>query len=85
MLQITHSERWALQMLADGAASRAVAGLLKTTERDVDACLGVLFARMGAADQAEALIVAFRRGLLAPGTRPTDRHACEERRSYLAD
>ena len=85
MLQITHGERRALQMLAEGAASGAIAGLLDTTARDVEACLAGLFSRMGAADRAEALTVALRRGLLAPGTKPADRHACQERRSYLAD
>lgn len=64
MLQITPSERAALQLLANGNAATEIAGRLGISECEVEAHLTALFARMGAASRAEAIAAAFRRGLL---------------------
>ena len=64
VLQITPRERVALQLLADGKATQEIVGSLAVGERDVEAHLTTLFARMGAASRTEAISAAFRRGLL---------------------
>ena len=66
MLQITPSERAALQLLANGNATTEIAGRLGIREGEVEAHLTALFARMGAASRAEAIDSAYRRGLLSP-------------------
>lgn len=63
-LHITHRERAALQLLAEGKAKNEIATGLGVSERAVDAHLTTLFARMGAASQTEAIAAALRRGLL---------------------
>ena len=71
MLQITPSERAALQMLADGQATRDIADRLRVSEHELDGRLAKLFARMGAADRAGAVADAVRRGLaVMPATLP---------------
>ncbi len=65
MLSITPWERSALQLLADGRAPHEVALRLSTTEQEVELRLATLFARMGAANQSEAVATAFRRGLVS--------------------
>jgi DNA-binding NarL/FixJ family response regulator len=65
VLQITPSERAALQMLADGQATRDIASRLRVSEHELDSRLANLFARMGAADRAGAVADAVRRGLAA--------------------
>ena len=67
MLTITPLERAALQLLANETASDAVADRLGVHEREVDARLAALFAKMGVASRTEALADAVRRGLLSPG------------------
>ena len=74
MLYMTPDERQALQMLADGTATDAIADLLGMSERQVEVRLSALFARMGATSQDTALASAFRRGLLVSATRRTDSH-----------
>jgi NarL family two-component system response regulator YdfI len=64
VLQITPGERVALQLLANGKALNEIAGRLGIGEREADAHLTILFARMGAASRSEAIAAAFRRGLL---------------------
>jgi DNA-binding CsgD family transcriptional regulator len=64
MLYLTHREREALQLLADGRARTDIACGLGVSERAIDAHLTALFARMGAASRAEAIAAASRRGLL---------------------
>jgi len=63
-LHITHRERAALQLLADGRAKDEIANGLGVSEPAVEAHLTMLFAKMGAASQTEAVAAAFRRGLL---------------------
>ena len=64
MLHITPHERAALQLLANGEENRGIADGLGVSERDVEAHLSRLFARMGAASRTEAIAAASRRGLL---------------------
>jgi two-component system, NarL family, response regulator LiaR len=64
VLQITPRERAALQLMADGKATHEIAGSLAVGEREVEAHLTTLFAKMGAASRKEAVSAAFRRGLL---------------------
>jgi len=66
VLQITPSERAALQLLANGKATAEIAGHLGVTEWEVGPHLTRLFARMGAASGIEAIAVALRRGLISP-------------------
>jgi len=63
-LQITPSERQALQLLADGHTTDTVAVSLGIGRLEVDPLLTRLFAAMGAACRAEAVAAAARRGLL---------------------
>lgn len=63
-LRITPDERLALQLLASGHATNAVAAGLKIGTQEIDALLAALFAAMGAASRAEAVAAAHRRGLL---------------------
>jgi DNA-binding CsgD family transcriptional regulator len=66
LLRITPWERSALQLLADGKPTSELAGRLHISERDLEAQLGTLFARMGAGSRSEAVAAAVRRGLLNP-------------------
>ena len=66
MLQITPWERAALQLLAEGTATSALADRFRTSEADLEARLTRLFARMGVAGRSEAVAVALRRGLVTP-------------------
>jgi DNA-binding NarL/FixJ family response regulator len=65
VLQITPRERDVLESLARGAATPEIARRLSVTEREIEASLATLFARMGVANDREALAAAVRRGLLA--------------------
>ena len=64
MLHITPWERRALQLLANGTTTNELASDLGIRDCDVEAHLTTLFARMGAANQSEAIVAAGRRGLL---------------------
>ena len=65
MLHITPWERSALELLATGTSPREIAGRLGVSEPEIELRLSTLFARMGAATQADAIAAAGRRGLLA--------------------
>ena len=64
MLQITPWERSALEMLATGTTTIGMACRLGVSEPEIELRLSSLFARMGASNPTEAVIVASRRGLL---------------------
>jgi len=66
VLQITHSERDALQLLAQGASTSQVGAVLDLSPADIDPFLGALFARLGVASHADAIRVASRRRVLVP-------------------
>jgi len=66
VLQITPSERDALQLLAQGAPTSRIGAMLGLSPGDIDPFLGALFARLGVASHADAIRVASRRGLLVP-------------------
>ena len=66
VLQITPSEREALQLLAQGAPTTQISAMLGLSPADIDPFLGALFTRLGVASHADAIRVAFRRGLLLP-------------------
>lgn len=68
MLIITPFERAALQLLANGSGSNTLADPLGVNEREVDARLAALFAKMGVASRTEALADAARRGLVTPAS-----------------
>lgn len=64
VLQITPEERDALLLLASGISTHDLAGRFRVSEREVEAVLATLFARMGAKSRTEAIAAALRRGLL---------------------
>jgi Response regulator containing a CheY-like receiver domain and an HTH DNA-binding domain len=66
VLQITPSERDALQLLAQEAPTSEIGAMLGLSPADIDLFLGALFARLGVASHVDAIRVASRRGLLLP-------------------
>jgi DNA-binding CsgD family transcriptional regulator len=66
VLQITHSERDAIQLLARDAPTSEIGAILGLSPADIDPFLGALFARLGVASHVDAIRVASRRGLLVP-------------------
>jgi DNA-binding CsgD family transcriptional regulator len=66
VLQITPSERDALQLVAQGAPTSQIGAMLGLSPGDIDPFLAALFARLGVASDADAIRVASRRGLLVP-------------------
>ena len=66
ILQITPSERDALQLLAQEVPTSEIGAMLGLSPADIDPFLGALFARLGVARHVDAIKVASRRGLLAP-------------------
>jgi DNA-binding CsgD family transcriptional regulator len=65
-LQITPSERDALQLLAQQVPTSEIGAMLGLSPADIDPFLGTLFARLGVARYDDAIRVASRRGLLVP-------------------
>jgi DNA-binding CsgD family transcriptional regulator len=63
-LQITPSERHALQLLANGYATNDVAIGLGISPVETEVLLTRLFAALGAASRAEAIAAAHKRGLV---------------------
>jgi DNA-binding NarL/FixJ family response regulator len=70
VLHITPWERAALELLADGTPTGALAERFGTNEADLEARLSTLFARMGVLGRAEAVDAASRRGLLTRRLHP---------------
>jgi DNA-binding CsgD family transcriptional regulator len=66
-LQITPSERDALELLANGTTTDEIARCLGVTVFEVEARLAALFAKMGTATRRDAVAAAFRRGLVLNG------------------
>jgi DNA-binding NarL/FixJ family response regulator len=64
VLQITPSDRDALQLLANGTAATEIANDLGLPQSEIESHLTKLFVRMGAAGPAEAVAIALKRGLL---------------------
>ena len=64
VLQITPSERAALNLLANGASTSELADRLGISEPEMDVQLNTLFTRMGTVSRVDAVAAAFRRGLL---------------------
>lgn len=64
MLQITPSERLALEWLATGESASEMADRLGLTERELDDLLVALFVRMGVETRREAVAAAIKRGLV---------------------
>jgi DNA-binding CsgD family transcriptional regulator len=64
-LQITPSERHALQLLANGNTTNDVATGLGIGELETEVLLAKLFAELGAASQAQAIAAAHKRGLVS--------------------
>jgi DNA-binding NarL/FixJ family response regulator len=69
VLHITPWERDALELLADGTPTGALAQRFGTSERDVEARLSTLFARMGVSGRSQAVADALRRGLVSDAPR----------------
>jgi DNA-binding CsgD family transcriptional regulator len=63
-LQITPSERDALELLANGTTTDEIARCLGVAMSEVEARLAALFAKMGTATRGDAVAAAFRRGLV---------------------
>jgi DNA-binding CsgD family transcriptional regulator len=66
VLQITPSERYALQLVAKRVPKTQIGAMLGLAPADIDLFLGALFRRLGATSRACAVRVASRRGLLVP-------------------
>ncbi len=66
VLQITPSERYALQLVAQGAPTSQIGAMLGLVPADIGPFLAALFTRLGATSRAEAMSAASRRGLLMP-------------------
>jgi len=64
MIQITPWERTALELLAAGSTTRQIGRRLGVAEDEAERRLALLFTKMGASSQAEAVAAASRRGLL---------------------
>jgi LuxR family transcriptional regulator, maltose regulon positive regulatory protein len=64
-LQITPSERDALELLANGTTTDEIARCLGVTVSDVEARLVTLFQKMGTTTRRDAVAAALRRGLLS--------------------
>jgi DNA-binding NarL/FixJ family response regulator len=85
VLQITPSERDALQLVAQGALTSQIGVMLGLAPADIDLFLAALFARLGATSRADATRVASRRGLLMPSLNgPADLVATERKRISVA-
>ena len=66
VLQITPSERYALQLVAQRAPTSQIGAMLALVPADIGPFLAALFTRLGATSRAEAMSAASRRGLLMP-------------------
>ena len=66
VLQITPSERYALQLVAKRVPTTQIGAMLGLALADIDRFLGALFRRLGVTSRAGAVRVASRRGLLMP-------------------
>src|SRR5947207_2197624 len=64
VLQITPSERDALQLVAQRAPTSQIGAMLGLAPADIDPFLAALFTRLGVTSRADAVRVASRRGLL---------------------
>jgi len=64
VLQITHAERLALQLLAEGKGRRDLAASLLIAEDEVDERLRALFRRLGVETPVEAIAIGVKRGLI---------------------
>jgi DNA-binding CsgD family transcriptional regulator len=69
-LQITPSERHALQLLADGHTVSGVAAGLRMGALETEVLLTRLFAALGAVSESEAIAAAHKRGLVRPQSMP---------------
>ena len=67
MLQITPTERRALQLLAQGKDKNELAASLLVAEDELDEQLFALFGRMGVDTPTEAVAAGVKRGLIHPG------------------
>ena len=66
VLQITPSERYALQLVAKRVPKTQIGAMLGLSPGDIGPFLAALFTRLGATSRAEAMSAASRRGLLIP-------------------
>ena len=64
VLKITPGERAVLQLLADGKRTSEIAIRLRVPECQIDAQLTTIFAKLGAANRTEAIVAAFKQGLV---------------------
>lgn len=87
MTALTDRERQVLQLLADGHTQRAIARRLGTTDRQIRRITAPLFARLGAANAAQAIAIASYQqavGTLADVARRTGSPAARWAAEYLA-
>ena len=76
VLQITPSERDALQLVAQGAPTSQIGAMLGFVPAHIDPFLGALFTRLGVTSRADAVRVASQRGLLIPSSNGAATDAC---------
>jgi DNA-binding NarL/FixJ family response regulator len=76
VLQITPSERHALQLVAQGAPTSQIGAMLGLVPADIGSFLAALFVRLGATSRTEAIRVASRRGLLMSSSTGAATGAC---------
>jgi DNA-binding NarL/FixJ family response regulator len=76
VLRITPSERYALQLIAQGTATSQIGARLGLARADIEPFLATLFTRLGVTSRADAVGVASRRGLLMSSSAGIPTDAC---------
>ena len=76
VLQITPSERYALQLVAQGAPTSQIGAMLGLAPADIDRFLAALFTRLGVTSRTDAVSAASRRGLLMSSSTGASTDAC---------
>jgi DNA-binding NarL/FixJ family response regulator len=71
MATLTDREREVLRNVAQGLSSEEIAKALYLSVTTVKTHLARVFAKLGARDRAQAVVIAYESGLIVPGTTTT--------------